>query len=104
MCGDFARRLYLLAHERVAVFAGGQKVNHLNMWPYGCDGYMSTYMSLKPKIAHDYWRAIQTTDLQTARAIIRDYDMPLFDDLMKLTGCFESHEAGRLECRVAWRT
>ena len=104
MCRDFARRLCLLAHERVAVFAGGQKVNHMNMWPYGCDGYMSTYMSLKPKIAHDYWRAIQTTDLQTARAIIRDYDMPLFDYLMKLTGCFESREAGRLECRVAWHT
>ena len=36
MCGDFARRLCLLAHERVAVFAGGQKVNHNLAWEQSC--------------------------------------------------------------------
>ncbi len=97
MCGDFARRMCLLAHERCAVFAGGQKVNHMNMWPYGCDGYMSTYISLKPEIAHDYWSAIGAADLETARGIIRDYDMPLFDYIMKLIGGWNAGVHGAME-------
>ena len=86
MCGDFARRLCLEMHERVAVFAGGQKVNHMNMWPYGCDGYMSTYLSMVPEIAHRYWDAIQQRDMAAATAVIRDYDMPFFDTIKTMTG------------------
>ncbi len=97
MCGDFARRLCLLAHERVAVFAGGQKVNHMNMWPYGCDGYMSTYIALKPEIAHDYWGAVQAKNLETIQRIIQDYDMPFFDTIMKLTGGWNAGVHGAME-------
>ncbi len=97
MCGDFARRLCLLAHDRVAVFAGGQKVNHMNMWPYGCDGYMSTYLSMAPEITHRYWEAIQTQDLVGAREIIRDYDMPFFDFIKTLTGGWNAGVHGALE-------
>ncbi len=42
--GQFARRMCLLVHEHWAVFSGGHKQNHLDLHPYGCDGYMSTYL------------------------------------------------------------
>lgn len=79
ICGEFARRAGLLLHEHWATFSGGTKQNHMNMLPYGCDGYMSVFVSFKPEIAHNYWNAIQSMDLSTARDIIRDYDMPYFD-------------------------
>jgi dihydrodipicolinate synthase/N-acetylneuraminate lyase len=97
MCGDFARRLSLLAHERVAVFAGGLKVNHINMWPYGCDGYMSTYMMFRPEITHRYWQAVEAQDLVTMRQIVRDYDIPLFDHLATATGGWNAALHGALE-------
>src|SRR5690606_33891391 len=71
---EFARRLSLLAHERCAVIAGGQKQNHLNMLPYGVDGYFSVHMSFRPAVARCYWRAVQRGDLARARQIVRDLD------------------------------
>jgi dihydrodipicolinate synthase/N-acetylneuraminate lyase len=97
VCGDFARRLCLLAHSRCAMFAGGQKVNHLNMWPYGCDGYMSTFLMLNPGITHRYWNAIERSDLESARTVVRDYDMPLFDVLETFTGGWNAALHGALE-------
>ena len=75
---EFAREACLLAHEKWAIFAGGQKQTHMGMLPYGCDGYMSVFMTFKPDVAHTYWRAIEGHDLTAAVAVIRDYDMPLF--------------------------
>lgn len=97
LCDDFARRLCLLAHERCALFAGGRKMNHMNMWPYGCDGYLSTFMSFKPDIARRYWDAIEAKDLKAARAIIRDYDIPFFDFIATLTGGWNAGLHGTLE-------
>lgn len=77
----FARPACLAAHERWAIFAGGQKQTHMDMHPYGCDGYMSIYMTYRPEIAHSYWGAIERGDLTAAAAVIRDYDMPLVDHL-----------------------
>ncbi|MHB0935890.1 MAG: dihydrodipicolinate synthase family protein [Armatimonadota bacterium] len=97
-CGEFGRKLALLAHDHLAVFAGGQKQNHLNMYPYGCDGYLSTFITLKPEIAHAYWSAIERQDLAAARDIIVKYDMPFFDYLIGLPGGFDAgiHAAGEL--------
>ena len=77
----FARRACLAAHDRWAIFAGGQKQTHMDMHPYGCDGYMSIYMTFRPEIAHTYWGAIEKGDLTAAAGVIRDYDMPLVDHL-----------------------
>jgi 4-hydroxy-tetrahydrodipicolinate synthase len=96
MCGAFARRLCLLAHQHCAVFAGGQKVNHVNMWPYGCDGYLSTFMSFRPDIAWKYWHAIEANDIETARGVISDIDIPFFDFLIK-TGNWNAAMHGVLE-------
>ena len=80
--GPFARRMCLLVHERWAVIAGGQKQTYLNMLPYGCDGYFSTFATFKPDIAQDFWRAVQIDDRQRMREIIKVYDMPFFDFIM----------------------
>ena len=86
MVGPFAQELGLLAHDRCALFAGGQKKNHLNMHPFGVDGYLSTFIQIKPKISHDYWAAIQANDMKTAWKITNDIDVPFFKHIMTLTG------------------
>ena len=62
-CGEFARKMGLLVHDRWAVWSGGQKQNHMNAHPYGCDGYLSSFLSFHPATAHRYWQAIETGDL-----------------------------------------
>jgi len=97
MCGEFARKLGLLAHERCALWAGGLKQNHLNMAPYGCVGYLSTFLIFKPEIAWRYWKAWTAGDWAAAVRVIRDYDMPLFDYISGLTGGFDAALHGILE-------
>jgi len=99
VAGPFARKLCLLAHDHWALSAGGQKQNHMNMHPYGVGGYLSTFMTFKPKIARRYWDAIQADDLDRARAVIRDYDMPLFDYLIASEGSFDAALHGIFELR-----
>ena len=48
MCNNFAREMALLVHDKWAVIAGGQKQHHLNTYPYGCDGYLSTFITFNP--------------------------------------------------------
>jgi len=95
-CGEFARRMGLLVHDRWAVWSGGLKQNHMNIVPYGCDGYLSTFITFKPEVAHTYWDAIAARDLDKARAAIEKYDMPLFDFL---GGSNDGHDA-RLHLRA----
>ncbi len=75
---QFARRACLETHEKWAIFAGGQKQTHMDMHPYGCDGYMSIFMTFRPDVAHAYWKAIEAGDIANAVRIIRDFDMPVF--------------------------
>lgn len=93
----FARKMCLLVHDKWAVFAGGQKQNHLNMAPYGCDGYMSTFIKFLPRVAHDYWRAVEVRDWEGARDLIVDYDMPYFDFVGTLPGRFDAGVHGVYE-------
>ena len=80
-CPQFARRACLEVYGRWAVFSGGQKQTHMDMLPYGCDGYMSIFMVFKPEVSHAYWAAVESEDLKAATAIIRDFDMPMFHHL-----------------------
>ena len=95
--GQFARKMCLAVHDRWAVFAGGQKQNHLDLVPYGCDGYLSTFIQFRPDIAQDYWTATQTGDWQRAKEIIQVYDMPYFDFVLPLPGGFDAGIHGVLE-------
>ena len=97
VCNEFARRVSLLVHDRWAVIAGGQKQNHINMLPFGCDGYFSTFVSIKPDITRRYWSAIQSHDLDSAVQIVRDCEMPLFDFIKTLEGNYHAARYAMLE-------
>ncbi|OHB58867.1 MAG: hypothetical protein A2Y12_00430 [Planctomycetes bacterium GWF2_42_9] len=97
MCNNFAREMALLVHDKWAVIAGGQKQHHLNTHPYGCDGYLSTFITFKPQIANAYWAAIQSNDIIKAKNIIRDYDFPYFNFISGLQGGFDAGMHGVYE-------
>jgi len=97
VCGEFARRLCSLAYGNLAVFSGGQKQNHLDVHPYGCDGYLSTFLTFKPHIAHVYWDAIEAGNIPAAVEVIRRYDSPYFDFVFDLPGGFDAGIHGALE-------
>jgi len=96
-CGEFARKMALLVHDRWAVMSGGQKQNHLDALSYGCDGYLSTFISFSPEISRYYWEAITAKDLRTAQAMIKGYDMPFFDFISTLPGGFDAGMHGAME-------
>jgi len=97
ICGKFGQAMALLVHEQWIVFSGGRKQNHLDIHPYGCDGYLSTFITLKPGIAHRYWKAIQTNDIPAAVGVIREYEAPLFNFIMGLPGGFDAGMHGMME-------
>lgn len=97
LCGAFARRMSMVVHPQWAVISGGQKQNHLDLWPYGCDGYFSTFIAFKPEVAHTYWSAIVAGDRDAAVAVIGKYDVPLFDSMGGVTGSFDAAVHGILE-------
>ena len=76
---EFARPACLRSQGTWSNFAGGQKQTHMDMHPYGCDGFMSVLVVFKPEITRAYWHAIERGDLAAATSVIRDYDMPMFD-------------------------
>ncbi len=78
---DFARGACARARGKWVIFAGGQKQTHMDMLPYGCDGYMSTFIKFKPDVSHAYWAAIENRNMDSAVDIVARYDMPLFDYL-----------------------
>jgi len=96
-CGLFAKKMALLVHKHWAVISGGQKQNHLSVYPYGCDGYLSTFITFKPEVAHSYWKAIEANALRKAREIIANYDIPFFDFIGSLQGGFDAGIYGTLE-------
>jgi 4-hydroxy-tetrahydrodipicolinate synthase len=95
--GTLIRQICLLTNERWALIAGGQKQNHINMLPYGVDGYFSLMTTFNPDIARKYWNYIKTNQMDNAIAIIRDYDMPIFNYLLTLEGSFDAGMHGMLE-------
>jgi len=97
VCGEFARKMSLRVHDRWAVVSGGQKQNHFDLLPYGCDGYLSTFITFRPSVAHAYWRAVTARDGSAAREVIARTDMPFFEHLMNLRGGFDAGMHGAME-------
>ena len=99
LCNDTICKICLMTHDRWALSAGGQKKNHMFMLPYGVDGFLSTFITFNPKIAWRYWNAIESNDMEAAQAVIRDYDMPFFDHIIKSEGSFDAAIHGIDEIR-----
>ena len=96
-CGEFMRRLCMMAHDKWALISGGQKQNHLDCYPYGVDGYLSTFLTFKPSVTHEYWEAIQADDVKRAAQVIEKYDWPFFDSISDFKGGFDAAIHGTLE-------
>ena len=96
-CEPFVHQMCLECHDRCAIFAGGTKRLHLSMMPFGCDGYMSTFVTLKPELSARYWEAVTAQDFATARKIIADYEAPLRQYLRALPGGWNSGAHALLE-------
>ena len=88
--GPFARRMAGLVYQKWAVISGGRKENHLDLLPYGCDGYFSTFSKFHPPVAQAYWQAIRNEDLAQATQIIERHDIPFFDQLVTMPGGFDA--------------
>ena len=56
MANEFGRKLSLIAQGRWPVISGGQKQHHLNALHYGCEGFLSTFITFKPenRLPSDY--------------------------------------------------
>jgi len=104
VCGVFARKMSLAIYDRMAIISGGQKQNHLDILPYGCDGYLSTFIKFRPDVVQAYWQATRSEDWDRVREIIRTQDMPYFDYIMGVQGGFNAGLHGTMElCGVAQR-
>lgn len=97
LLGEFGRRMTLMVRDRWTVFAGGQKQNHLDLHPYGCHGYLSTFITFAPELAHRYWEAIGRDEIDEAVRVIRDCDMPYFDHARAAVGGFDAVIHGAME-------
>lgn len=97
LVGAFARKMALVLHGHWAVISGGQKANHFDLIHYGCDGYLSTLVTFAPQITQAYWQAVQAGELDAAAGIMRDYDMPYFDYVLRVEGSFDAALHGTYE-------
>ncbi len=97
LVGVFARKMALLLYGHWAIISGGQKQNHFDLIHYGCDGYLSTFVTFAPQITQRYWQAVQTEDWVEAARIIREYDMPYFDYVLSVKGGFDAALHGTYE-------
>ena len=95
--GDLGRRLGMLVHDRWGYFASGNKRAVIDDYPYGIDGYMSTFISFKPEIAHGFWAALQANDRGELMRVIEHLDVPLWDFYAKMPGSFDAAVHGMLE-------
>ena len=79
--GPFVQDMCIQFIERCAIFAGGSKRHHLLMLPFGCDGYMSNFVTFQPELSDLYWNAIVANDMATVQKVMREYELPLWEYL-----------------------
>jgi len=101
-CGEFMRRLCLMARDKWALISGGLKQNHLDCFPYGVDGYLATFITFKPSVTHEYWDAIKANDVHRAAQVIKKYDIPFFNFIGhgkpgQISGGFDAGMHGTME-------
>ena len=94
----------VLVHEKWAVFSGGGFRAHLNLFPFGCDGLMTPFMSFRPKVAQDYWASLQAGDTAKALSVYRDVEEPLEKFMRTFPGGRDAAIHGLFElCGLAGR-
>jgi 4-hydroxy-tetrahydrodipicolinate synthase len=95
--GQFVRQMTAMVSDEWAVFAGGQKQNHLDIVHYGAVGYMSTFVTFHAPVTRQYWDAVGRSDWTAAANIIAEHDWPFFEYIGGLNGGFDAGMHGLLE-------
>lgn len=90
VCGEMGRQLGLMAYEQWAILASGSKRMILNNVPFGCDGYLSSFIYFKPEIAAAFWQAVLNKDDTGVRRIIAEVDIPFWDFMESMPGSFDA--------------
>jgi len=102
--GEYDREMTGLVSDRWVVMAGGQKSFHMDLWPYGCRAYLSTFLTFRPSVTHAYWSAVNAGDTAAAVDIIERIDRPFFNHILGLPGGFDAAMHGIAElCGLAQR-
>jgi dihydrodipicolinate synthase/N-acetylneuraminate lyase len=65
--------------KRLAIFCGGQYGRYLLAQPYGSPAFFSFFITFAPEVTLRFWQAVQKNDLDGARAIVAQYEKPVFD-------------------------
>ena len=99
VCGDMGRQLGLMVHEQWAILASGSKRMILNNVPYGCDGYLSSFIYFKPEIAFAFWSAVLNKDDAGVRRSIAEVDIPFWEFMESMPGSFDAMVHGILELK-----
>lgn len=74
----YSMEVFKLYGDRLNIFAGGQKSRFLMYQPFGMQAYYSTFSTFAPQVAMRFWGAIENGDVEAARKIVLDYDVPFF--------------------------
>jgi dihydrodipicolinate synthase/N-acetylneuraminate lyase len=93
----FSQKMCLMAHDKCVVMAGGLKQTHLNILPFGCQCFMSTYLVFYPEVTRRYCAAIDAGKMTTACEIVRDYDQAYFSHISSYPGGWNAGLHGTLE-------
>jgi dihydrodipicolinate synthase/N-acetylneuraminate lyase len=99
VCGELGRRMGLIVHDKWAVFASGSKSMVLNNVPFGCDGYLSSFIIAHPPVAHAFWKAVLAKDDAAVRKIVAEIDLPFWDLVLSMPGGFDAVVHGILEAK-----
>jgi 5-dehydro-4-deoxyglucarate dehydratase len=76
---DFTLQVYRKFGDRLNIFAGGTKSRFMVYQPYGMQAYYSAFATFAPKVAMQFWSAVEKTDMRQAKKIIMQYDLPFFE-------------------------
>jgi len=95
--GGYDCAMTSLVKDHWTMFAGGEKSFHLELWPYGCRGYLSTFVTFMPDVTRAYWRAVGANDTPAAVRIIEKIDRPFFDEILAMPGGFDAAMHGITE-------
>jgi 4-hydroxy-tetrahydrodipicolinate synthase len=74
----YGRRLCALVKGRWPVLSGGCMENHLDVAPYGSDGYLPVFTRFAPAVDEAYWRCYQQGDLAGCAGLVARYEEPFF--------------------------
>src|SRR5207247_8675149 len=65
--------------DRLAIFCGGQKRRYLLAQPFGSPAFFSFFVTFAPEVTVRFWQAVQHKEMEAARAIVTQYEKPVFD-------------------------